>query len=406
MRFPLVNTKLTAHIQANSYLWVCFSMIVGVMGTALASPLYPIYQETWALSTGDITILYVVYMASALCSLLFLGRISDQRGYLVVLRSGLILVTTGIFFSAIAWGYESFLFSRILIGVASSLIVTSASIGLTKLSRSKDLQRAAATTSLLLAFGFGLGPVLGGLIAQWTIHPLRSSYIPSILMGFLAIYTVFLVPHSPTENPAAKHKAFWRPSLYIPEGEKRPIFLLSACNAFTAFAMFSLYASLAPSFMSTMVPWHGPAVSGLSIGIILFLSSGTQLLARRWPVAHNLVIGLGCFILGNSLLILNTQSASPWLFMACVLLTAIGHGLCLIGGMTLVNHVASPEHRAATTSSYLIIGYLGAIAPILGMGYLVDQFGMTPALISFCLWIILICTILLFFTLFKIKLPR
>ena len=26
------------------YFWVCFSMCVGVMGTALASPLYPLYQ--------------------------------------------------------------------------------------------------------------------------------------------------------------------------------------------------------------------------------------------------------------------------------------------------------------------------------------------------------------------------
>lgn len=406
MRLSLVRSRLASHIQSNSYLWVCFAMIVGVMGTALASPLYPLYQDAWALSTGSITILYVVYMASALCSLLFLGRLSDQRGYMVVLRGGLIIITTGVLFSAVAWGYWSFLLSRVVIGLASSLIVTSASIGLTKLNRSGDLQRAASTSSLLLAFGFGLGPVLGGLIAQWSTYPLRTSYIPSVIMGIMAIYTLFLVPHTPPTPSTAPKRALWRPSLYLPEGSKRPVFLIGAFCAFTAFAMFSLYASLAPSFMSTMVPWHGPAVSGLSIGVILFLSAGTQLLTRRWSTKFNVLLGLVFFTAGNGLLILNTQQASPWLFISCVLFTALGHGMCLIGGMSIVNHVATPEHRAATTSSYLIIGYLGAIAPILGMGYLADQFGMTAALISFCSSLSVVCILLLALSLFKVQLPR
>ncbi|AQS52291.1 MFS transporter [Paenalcaligenes hominis] len=394
-------------MQSNSYLWVCFAMIVGVMGTALASPLYPLYQQAWQLSTGAITILYVVYMASALSSLLFLGRISDQRGFIIVLRGGLILVTTGIVLSTLAWDYWSFMLSRIAIGLASSLIVTSASIGLTKLNRSKDLQRAAATSSLLIAFGFGLGPVIGGLIAQWLPYPLRSSYVPSILMGLLAIYALFIVPnHAPSVSVNAPRKAFWRPSLYIPAGAQRLPFLIGALNAFTAFAMFSLFASLAPSFMNSMVPWHGPAVSGLSIGVILFLSSGFQLLVRQWPLKRNLVIGLSSFFISNILLALNTQHASPWLFISCLLLLALGHGLCLIGGMSIVNRVALPEHRAATTSSYLVIAYFGAIIPILGMGYLADQFSMTTALFSFCFSLSSFSAVLLFFTIRKVKIPH
>ncbi|MCQ9616172.1 MFS transporter [Paenalcaligenes niemegkensis] len=182
---------LAANIHRYPYLWVCFAMCVGVMGTALASPLYPLYQEAWNLSAGDITLVYVVYMASALAGLLFLGKLSDQHGFMPILRFSIILVTIGITFSAIAWSYASFSFSRVLIGMASSLIVTSASIGLTRLNRSSDLQRAAATTSLMLAFGFGLGPVIGGLIAQWSPAPLRISYVPSIVMGLLGAYALF-----------------------------------------------------------------------------------------------------------------------------------------------------------------------------------------------------------------------
>lgn len=402
----LTLRSLSNTIQKNPYIWVCFAMIVGVMGTALASPLYPLYQQAWQLSAGDITVLFVLYMASALCSLLFLGRISDQRGFIVVLRGGLIFVTLGVTLSAVAWDYWSFLISRIIIGLASSLIVTSSSIGLNKLNRSKDLQRAAATTTLLIAFGFGLGPVIGGLIAQWAYAPLRMSYLPSILMGFIAIYALFSLPtHKYQPEKTAQKKSFWRPSLHIPVQEARAPFLLAAMTAFTAFAMFSLFASLAPSFMRSMVPWHGPAVSGLSIGLILFMSAGVQLLVRKWPLKRSFVLGLSSFTLSNILLMLNLHYTSTLLFSCSVLSLAFGHGLCLISGMGVVNRIALPEYRAATTSSYLIVGYLGAILPILAIGYLADKFSMATALTIFCLSLSLLCLSLLFIGLKKVTFP-
>lgn len=400
---------LQKSVQKNPYMWVCFVMIVGVMGTALASPLYPLYQQAWQLNAGDITLLYVVYMASALNSLLFLGRISDQQGFVFVLRGGLIVVSTGILFSAFAWSYWSFMLSRVIIGLGSSLIVTSASIGLNKLNRSKDLQRAAATTSLLIAFGFGLGPLLGGLIAQWAPAPLRSSYIPSIVMGIVAIYSMFLLPartHKPEANPNYSQHAFWRPSVDIPIAKARTPFLLAAASAFTAFAMFSLFASLAPSFMHDMVPWHGPAVSGISISVILFMSSGFQLLARRWALKRSLILGLMAFIFSCALLTVNLQHASVWIFSSAVLSLAFGHGLCLIAGMGIVNRVALPEHRSATTSSYLIVAYLGAILPIITTGFLANHLGLQTALIIFCITLSLLCLILIFLAWLKVSFPE
>lgn len=409
----LTLTPLHKSVQKNPYLWVCFAMIVGVMGTALASPLYPLYQQAWQLNAGDITLLYVVYMASALCSLLFLGRLSDQQGFVFVLRGGLVVVTIGIVFSAIAWGYWSFMLSRLLIGLASSMIVTSASIGLNRLNRSSDLQRAAATTSLLIAFGFGLGPLLGGLIAQWAAAPLVSSYLPSIVMGVLAIYAMFLLPaaeHKPAAPSASTvngdnrpAKPLWRPSIHIPTAAARIPFLLASLSAFTAFSMFSLFAALAPSFIHNMVPWHGPAVSGISISIILFMSSGFQLSARRWPLKFSLMLGLGAFTLSCALLVANLQYTSVTLFSAAIITLAFGHGLCLIAGMAIVNRIALPEHRAATTSSYLIIGYLGAIFPMLTTGFLANQLGLPTALVIFCLSLGLMCLLLLISTALKLK---
>lgn len=382
---------LSRNIHQYPYLWVCFAMCVGVMGTALASPLYPLYQEAWHLSAGDVTLVYVVYMASALCGLLFLGKLSDQYGFMPVLRFSICLVTAGVSVSAIAWSFGSFSFSRVLIGIASSLIVTSASIGLSRLSRSGDLQRAAATTSLMLAFGFGLGPVIGGLIAQWAPAPLRTSYMPSMAMGLLSIYALFTlkleaigIDGGPTQHSTSSLK-HWLPSVLIPRAPSRRPFLIASFSAFTAFGVFSLFASLAPTFMAAMLPWHGPAISGLSIGIILFLSALFQLLARPWPTRRCIILGLSSLGLSNLLLILNIYTNSIFVFAIGLIVTALGHGLCLLSGMAIVQKVAPPQQRAALTSTYLITGYLGAIAPILGVGWIADTFGLDIALISFCL---------------------
>ena len=146
--------------------------------------------------------------------------------------------------------------------------------------------------------------------------------------------------------------------------------------------------------MQSMVPWHGPLISGLSIGIILFMSAGIQLLAR--PVATKKVIVVGFFALSasNILLMLNTQLGSPWLFALCVLTTATGHALGNLAGMSIVNKVSKPINRTGLFSTYLIIGYLGTIVPILGLGWLSDHLGLTRALVVFCLCMTVLTTAL------------
>ncbi|PVY60652.1 MFS transporter [Pusillimonas noertemannii] len=369
-----------------SYFWVCVSMCVGVMGTALASPLYPLYQEAWNLAPSQIAQLYTAYMIAALATLLFLGRLTDRHGFLPVLRGGVILVTVGITISALAWDAASFTFSRILIGLASGLIVTSSSLGLGQLRKGGNSQRVAATISLTLAFGFGLGPVVGGLIAQWTPYPLVSAYVPSIVLGLLAVYALFRqdIKPAPQLAPDASGWRSWLPALSLPAPPLTRPYLIGSLAAFSAFGMFSLYASLAPSFMDRMVPWHGPAVSGLSIGIILFLSAAFQFVARPWVTKRVVIWGLLGLLLANVLLMLNTLTTSPLLFASSVLTTAFGHGLCNLGGISIVNKVAPPHQRSSLLSTYLMTAYLGSILPVLGMGWLADHIGLSNALLVFC----------------------
>ena len=372
-------------------------MCVGVMGTALASPLYPIYQSTWNLRPSDITQVFVLYMFGVLASLLFLGRLTQRFGFLPILRAGLIVMTSGVVLSAAAWNVPSFMVARLLIGLASGMITTSASVGMVQASPGRDPRRIAALTTVAMTLGFGIGPLIGGLIAQWVPVPLVTAYIPTAIMGSIAIYALHRISVEPTvavSQPLDEHDpkatpentrpfAKWMPTLTFPPPQGRRQFWLASMGAFSAFGMFSLYSSLAPSFMKEIVPWSGPAVSGLSIAMILFLSSAFQFMVRNQRTKSVVIVADFALVACNLLLMLTIITGASWLFIAAVFVTAFGHGLANVGGMGVVAKLTKPAERAGLLSSYLIIGYMGTIVPIMAVGWLADHLGLNRALLAF-----------------------
>ncbi|ARU06663.1 MFS transporter [Comamonas serinivorans] len=359
-------------------------MCVGVMGTALASPLYPLYQAQWGLRTSTLTQLFVVYMFGAMASLLFLGRATQRFGFLPVLRIGLFTMTGGVLLSMLSNGPGLFAVSRTLIGLASGMITTSSAIGLVRVARSADPKRTSAAITVIMTLGFGMGPLLGGLMAQIAPWPLRSAYLPTLLMGALACHALFKVRaiprhHAPANLPQGW--SLWLPRLALPADLRlRRYFWLGAAGAFSSFGLFSLYASLAPSFMQKLLPWSGPLVGGLSIATILFLSAGVQLAARPFANKQIVLVSACAMVAANLVLLATNELGSPLLFAASVLVTALAHGLANVGGMAVIQKICTDAERPTILASYLVVGYLGTIVPILAVGWLTDLIGLTHAL--------------------------
>ena len=371
--------------------WVCFAMCVGVMGTALISPLYPLYEQAWQLRTSDISLIYVVYMAGALLGLLFMGRLSDSLGFRKVMLTGLLLGWGGTLVTMLAWNLPSLNIGRFAVGLSSSLIVTSASVGLVQISRDGASQRISMITSFLLALGFGLGPLTGGVIGQWFAQPLKTTYIPTLLLGVLAVYALLRVqlkPH-PEINAAAPVglRAFIPRLAWASRSDSSAFFLTCACPFF-AFGVFGIYASMAPLFLEKMLPWHGPVVSGSSIGVILLASAMIQLACARMGLRWCGLLGLLSVVLSNAMLVLNFTAGSSVVFIVGVCAAAAGHGMCLLAGISMVNRIASPAERSGLISTYLVCGYVGSIVPLLGVGWVADHYGL-PVAISLLGWVVI-----------------
>lgn len=372
---------------------VSFAMVVGVMGTALISPLYALYKDAWHLQTSDISLIYVIYMGGALCALLFAGRLPDRAGFRPVLQCGLALAVIGTFISLIVWNMASLSVGRFVVGVASSIVMVSATSGLSRLSRPGSLQRTAMVNSFLMAFGFGLGPLVGGIIGQWAPAPLVSAYVPTLILGILGLMALSRLELPEDAKPHATGPLHWRdvlPKLTWPESELSKSFVLTGCLPFLAFGVFGLYASMAPLFLDKLVPWHGPAVSGIAIALILLGSAVIQVMAGRMPTQWCGFFGLFGLAASNAVLMGNLRVGSAILFALGVLLTAMGHAMSMLAGMCMVNRLANPGNRSGLMSTYMVIGYVGSMVPMMGIGWIADRWGLEMAVSLFCTAVIVI----------------
>ncbi|WP_458363475.1 MFS transporter [Acinetobacter terrestris] len=383
---------MTTQQSWRPFLMVSLALCIGTIGTALASPLYPIYQQLWHLLPSHITYIFVAYMFGCLATLLFLGRSSNSFGFRRTLQIGIVFVIFGLALSSIASNALWLALGRFIIGIASGLISTSAMLGLITTIPDSHKHNAPQLSSIITVIGFGLGPFIGGLIAQFSSQPLVTPYLPIIAAAILCFFGLFLV-----KAPQFKVQPFSiAPRLEIPAAQHHSLFFIAGLTAFSAFGAFSLFASLSSSFVKDLIPWHGPLVSGSAIASILLVSAVVQFSAKSLLPAKSLILGLITLVVSFVLLGLCMSMQWSILFFISDIMVGVGHGLGLLGAFGLIHQMTTTDNRAAVMSTYLFIGYLGTIVPIIAVGYLADHFGLTIGVLGFCLGVGLLCLALIF----------
>lgn len=202
---------------------VSLALIMGTIGTALASPLYPIYQALWRLMPSQITYIFVAYMFGCLATLLFLGRLSNSIGFLRSLQIGMGFIILGLGLSSIAANTVWLAVGRFIIGIASGLISTSAMLGLVYTIPEAYKNNAPQLSSVITVIGFGLGPFIGGVIAQFSAHPVLTPYLPVILGAIICLGGLYAI-----KTPSFESQPFsMAPHLELPQPQYKSLFYIA-----------------------------------------------------------------------------------------------------------------------------------------------------------------------------------
>lgn len=371
-------------------MWIGAAVLFTLSAAAnLASPLYPLYQQTYSMADSTMTALYASYVISCLPSLLLFGSAADAFGRKPVLSAAIGLVSVGTaMFAFDTVGVSGLFAGRVLTGIGLGL-GTGAGIALmveASPARRPWLGSTVATMSFVL--GTGAGPILAGGLTETT----ESLTVPFFAMLGLLLCSAALVLVLRIHKPITRQR--WRPTWPSVPGPMRSSFNIAAVTGLLGWAALGLFLALLPSMTESAIPQSSTLASGLIVGSVLVVSAAVQLLAPKLQPRAAQTIGLTLMGIGAALLLssnLPSLSASTALVLMAIaaLATGAGHGLSYWGANREIDVLTPSRQRAGITAALYLAFYAGAGLPAIIVGTIAIGTSLIDAIMIFTLVLLL-----------------
>ena len=311
--------------------------------------------------------LFGVYALGLIPALLIIGPISDRRGRRSsVIGAGAVSLLASLALIAGDHALGLLYLGRFLAGVASGAAFAAGTAWVKELSGPPhDLaageQAGARRAAIALSAGFGLGPLVAGLIAQWVPDALISAYVPHLVVIACALAVVLPAPETIGEAKGGRR-------LSVPASARHMRFLLIVLpSAPWVFLAPSVSFAVLPGLVSHSTNGFRVGFAALIAGVTLAVGVLIQPVARRLdrtPGVRGTVAGLAA-IVAALLLGAFAAHARQWpLVVPAGLLFGAGYGLCLVSGLLEVQRLAPQAELASITAVFYALTYLGFAAPI------------------------------------------
>jgi MFS family permease len=364
--------------------WVRVALVMFAVGWGANqfSPMLIVYRHALGLGPGEIAGLFAIYAATLIPGLLAGGALSDRVGRRAVVLpfaalspvATLLLVLGPHDLALIAAG-------RALAGLCSGMVFGPATAWVLDLSGGDAA--SARRAALALSAGFGLGPVVAALLAQWAGDPLVVPYLPHLALGAAALAVGLTVPAPARRSLSRPGKSASRPGTsasrpgtsatggnWPPAALRTRAFWLGvAPGAPFVFGTVSIAIVVLPEEVTsagTLSAGYAGLMTALAFAAGIGIQPAARRLAGRRPDA-GVAIGLGCAAAGAAVSIAAVAAASRPAAAVSAVLLGLGYGLCLVCGLQQAERLSGPRDRGTVLSCYYVLAYLGFAMP-----YLVD----------------------------------
>ena len=274
---------------------------------------------------------------------------------------------------------------RALAGLCSGVVFGAATAWVQEVSPDDGL--SARRSALALTAGFGLGPVVAAVLAQWAADPLVVPYLPHLVIGVAA---AVVLGGTPATRPARTKVAGrrWPPAAV----RTRRFWLAVAPASPLVFGSVALAIVVLPEEV-TSARTLSAGFAGLMTALSFAAGVAVQPFARRLrDMLTGVVTGLACAAAGAAVGIAAVATADRVLAGLAAVLLGLAYGLCLVSGLRLAEHMAGPDERGAVIACYYALAYLGFAVPYLvaGLGALAGKTGafvaLTVIIAALALW--------------------
>ena len=381
----MASTTVTRR-SPGAWLRIAFAMFAVGWGANQFSPMLIVYRHELRLTAGEVAGLFLVYALTLIPGLLVGGPASDRFGRRPVVwpfvalspLATLLLVLGPRSLAVIAAG-------RALAGLCSGVVFGAATAWVQEVSPDDGL--SARRSALALTAGFGLGPVVAAVLAQWAADPLVVPYLPHLVIGVAA---AVVLGGTPATRPARTKVAGrrWPPAAV----RTRRFWLAVAPASPLVFGSVALAIVVLPEEVTSARTLLA-GFAGLMTALSFAAGVAVQPFARRLrDMLTGVVTGLACAAAGAAVGIAAVATADRVLAGLAAVLLGLAYGLCLVSGLRLAEHMAAPDERGAVIACYYALAYLGFAVPYLvaGLGALAGKTGafvaLTVIIAALALW--------------------
>ncbi len=359
------------------------AIMLGMMfvGAIMPTPLYPLFRAAFGFSGVTLTLIYAVYVLGNLAALLLFGRLADQIG-----RRAVSVPAIGVgIASALAFAFAAstpWLFvARALSGFSTGLAAGAATAWIAELYPDRGSGAASRIAAAANFFGCAVGPLMGGVLAQFAPEPLRLPFLVYLVMLCATAGAIFLAPETvAVRKPLAE--ASLKPRLGVPQSIRLQ-FIAPAVAAFAAFALIGFYAALVPGLLRDSLHLSAPLIAGAIVGELFFIAAVTILSTGRLE-SRTAMLGSLVMLLPSLWLLIVAQlfQSLPVLLLAAAG-TGVSGGLGYRGSLEIINRIAPADQRSEVVSSYLVVCFAGNSLPVIGIGVLAAATSQLVADVSF-----------------------
>jgi len=309
-------------IDYKIFITLFLAVFVTTTGVGLVAPLLPVYAHELGAGSFQIGLIFGAFSLTRSLFVPYFGRLSDRKGKKNLMSVGLFIYFSLSLLYAAAKNVETLILLRLAHGFASAMILPVAQAYVGEMTPKQKEGRVMGFFNLSLYCGLSVGPLLGGVVRDWTnIQISFLSMAALTLMGFLLCQ--FLLP-SETQKQRQLSRSRNPNIPYLK--------LISSANVFSLF-LFRVCFTICIGIIWSFLPLLASTKLGLSssaIGVVVmvnvfvagFLQTPMGFLADR--TSKKILVMAGGVLGIISVLYLNTAASFGELVLANGLLGLAG----------------------------------------------------------------------------------
>lgn len=381
-------------------IWILVgSAFVIAVGFGLVSPVLPAFARSFDVGVAAATVVVSIFAAFRLVFAPVGGALVGRLGERPVYLSGLLIVALSSLATAFAQSYWQLLAFRGLGGIGSTMFTISSTALLVRLSPPTARGRVASLFASSFLVGSMVGPVLGGLLAEWG---LRAPFVVYAVALLIAATVVAVGLGGARLRPVPTGDAA-RPVLTVAEAWTDPAFrallVAAVANGWVSFgARIAVLPLLAAAVLDR--PWvAGAALAVGAVGTAATLQVSGRLADR---VGRRPLVLTGLAVMGVSVgsigLVRHPALGVTAGLVALLVLSAVsgvGAGLVSPASQAAVADVVGHERNGGKVlAAFQMSQDLGTIVGPVLIGLVADRFGFELAfglcgvvcLVAFGVW--------------------